>query len=161
MPGNAQFLFEIIVKIATFDVLPTEDFISDAEDSFGIEYKEYTLTDTFADYGFDSSDPIRNLQVVFIFICFLVLYPLLSLAIRGLCFWSDRCTRCRKWTDQRMFFNTYIRFFLETFLELSISVLLSLKAFDFETGSTKFNSFTAALLATFLLLFILFVALFP
>lgn len=161
MPGNAQFLFQIIVKIATFDILPTEELIQDAEDSFGIENEEYILTDTFVDYGFDSSDPIRNLQVMFIFICFLVLYPVLSVAIMGLCFWSDRCTRCRRWADRKMYFNTYIRFFLETFLELSITVLLRLKLYDFETGSDKFHTVSATILGVALVLFILMVAIYP
>ena len=35
MPGNAQVLFQVIVKIATFDILPIEPVIESAE-TFGL-----------------------------------------------------------------------------------------------------------------------------
>ena len=89
------------------------------------------MSDSFADYGFDSTDPIRNLQVMFLFLVFLMLYPVLSIGLRGLCFCSERCKRCIERMNKAMYWNTYIRFCLETYLELQISALLRFKNFSF------------------------------
>ena len=44
MPANAQYMFKILVSIATFNVLPTEDLISEIEGQLGIVNDEFTLT---------------------------------------------------------------------------------------------------------------------
>lgn len=66
-----------MVKIATFDMLPTEDFIQSGEETIGLKKDNFIVSDSFVDYGFDSTDPIRNLQVLFLFLLFLLTYPLL------------------------------------------------------------------------------------
>ena len=124
MPANAQYTFQTIVLIATFELIPTGDLIDGMEDGLGIRNLEYSLTDNFIDFGFDTTDPIRNLSVLFIFMMFLVAYPVLSLFLRGLCFWCDKCNQCLAKIDQSIFFNTYLRYGLESYLELCISSLL-------------------------------------
>ena len=44
MPANAHHLFKILVKIATFNILPTEVVIDEMQEISGIENDEYTLT---------------------------------------------------------------------------------------------------------------------
>ena len=66
-----------MVKIATFDMLPTEDLIQSGEETIGLKKDNFIVSDSFVDYGFDSTDPIRNLQVLFLFLLFLLTYPLL------------------------------------------------------------------------------------
>ena len=61
MPANAQHVFKIIVQIATMDLLPTEPVIEDFEKNVGIMNDDYFLTDSFVDFDFDSTAPIRNL----------------------------------------------------------------------------------------------------
>ena len=61
MPANAHRFFKIIIQIATFDLFPTNFIIDEMEESIGISNDEFTLTDSFADFDFDSSGPIRNL----------------------------------------------------------------------------------------------------
>ena len=61
MPANAQMIFKTLIQIATFEFIPIESFIEHSEETMGIENEEFALTDNFADYGFDSTDPIRNL----------------------------------------------------------------------------------------------------
>ena len=161
MPSNAQIVFNVIVEIATFDIIPTEPLIESAEDDMGLIRKEYILTDNFEEFGFDSSDPVRNLQIMFLFILFLILFPLLSLLCKGLCFWSEKCLRWRTFLNRAMFFNTYIRFSLETFLELSISSLIRCKAWDFEDSSEKFYSIFSVIIMVFIVFMIFFTAIFP
>lgn len=36
MPSNASKFFKIMVKIATFDLIPVEDYIQDGEDRIGL-----------------------------------------------------------------------------------------------------------------------------
>ena len=84
-------VFKTLVQIATFELIPLGDIIDDMEGEIGIENKEFFLTDNFADFGFDSTDPIRNLQVMFFFILFLLIFPLLSLLLKGIFCWSERC----------------------------------------------------------------------
>ena len=99
MPQNASMLFQVIIQIATFDMLPTEEVIKEGEVSVGLEKDGFFISDSFEEYGFDSTDPIRNLQIMFIFLLFLIAYPLLSLGLRGLCYCSRTCKRCLNWFD--------------------------------------------------------------
>ena len=109
------------------------------------------LTDTFADFGFDSTDPLKNLQVMFIFLSLLLLYPMFSLTLSGCFFWSDRCKRCIVRMNQRFYWNTYIRFFLEAYLELSIATLIRFKKFEMGSGTAIFYSVASIAIASLLL----------
>ena len=61
MPANADYLFRIIVQIATFNIVPTDDLIQNIESCFGIKNDDFVLTESFIDFEFDSTAPIRNL----------------------------------------------------------------------------------------------------
>lgn len=98
---------------------------------------------------------------MFLFIIFLVIFPIFSLVCKGLCFWSDKCIRCRNWINRKIFFGTYIRFGLEAFLELSISVLLRVKGWKFDTGSQKFHSIISVIFMAMILCFVLFTVIYP
>ena len=50
MPANAQYMFKILVSIATFNILPTEDLINGFEGQVGIVNDEFTLTESFIDF---------------------------------------------------------------------------------------------------------------
>lgn len=77
---------------------------------------------------------------MFIFMLFLITFPLLSLALRGLCCWSQRCMRCVGKINNMMYFNTYLRFGLEASLELSISALVRPLEFRFGTNTDIMHS---------------------
>ena len=147
MPGNAQMLFQVIIKIATFNILPTEDIIAGAESDIGIEHSDVDLTDNFEEFGFDSSDPIRNLQVMFIILMVLLLLPLLVLALKGLCYCSSKCRKCINKVQNKLYWNTYIRFGMEAYLELAICAFIRYVGdFSFENGSEIFYSLASVLL---------------
>ena len=61
MPTNAHILFKILIKIATLDLIPTELFLDDLQEEFGLTNDSFELTDNFVTFGFDSTGPIRNL----------------------------------------------------------------------------------------------------
>ena len=80
-------------------MLPTEEFIKEGEVSVGLEKDDFFISDSFEEFGFDSTDPIQNLQVMFIFMLFLIAYPILSLGLRGLCYCSRSFKRCLDWLN--------------------------------------------------------------
>ena len=98
-----------------------------------LESFDFVLTDSFVDYGFDSTDPIRNLQIMFILIVFCALFPIFSLCMRGLCCCCDRGKSFVTRMNKVMYFNTYVRIGLEAYLELSISALIRFKEFKFNS----------------------------
>ena len=140
MPANAFLLFKVLIKIATLDILPTEELIDGVKDGLGISSDEYVLTDDFFIFGYESTSPIDNLQLKFIALVGLIVLPLLLSLVRVL-FCRCRCTNgCIGWIRKRIFFNTYIRFGLEAYLELALSSLLRLKNFRFINASENFHS---------------------
>ena len=138
MPANASIVFRFLMMIATFEMIPTEQLIEDSEGAIGIKTDEFGLTDSFIDYGFDSTDPIRNLQVMFMLMVFLFIYPFFSLVWRIVFCWSEKCKRCIKFLNNKVYFNTYLRIGLETFLELSITSLLRTLKFDVTTDKSSY-----------------------
>ena len=93
MPGNADFLFRLLVQIATLNIVPTEDITQNLESRFGIRNDEYVLTDSFTDFEFDSTGPVHNLQIMFLVMVILLILPILMLLILGLFFWSAKVRR--------------------------------------------------------------------
>ena len=61
MPANAHHMFQVIIQIAHYNIVPLEEAIEDMEAMIGIQNDNFILSDNFADFGYDSSDLIRNL----------------------------------------------------------------------------------------------------
>ena len=96
---------------------------------------------------------IRNLQVIFIFIIFLLSLPIILLILRGLFYWSAKCKRCLNMISRKIYWSLYIRFILESFLELCIASLLRFHNIVFDSSSAIFHSITSISFLTFLMLF--------
>ena len=160
MPANAQFLFKILVQIATFNILPTESLIEQIESYLGIVNDDFTLTDAFIDFQFDSSGPIRNLQIMFLLMIFLIALPVFTLILRLLFFWNERCIRFIQTLNSKMFFNLFIRFGLEAYLEICLSSIIRFRNLTFETPSEKFHSIFASLLLAGVIGYLLFTLIF-
>ena len=86
MPANAHHLFKILVQIATFNIIPTEVVIDAIEDKVGIDNDGFMLTQSFVDFQFDSSGPIRNLQIMFLAMVVLIAIPICMLILKMLFF---------------------------------------------------------------------------
>lgn len=91
MPSNATQLFKIIVSIATFDIIPSRTAISDIEDSVQIVNDDFILTESFKDFEYDSSGPIRNMQILFFALLVLALLPVILVLLKGAFFWHEKC----------------------------------------------------------------------
>ena len=155
MPSNAHRLFQIIIQIATFDLAPVESIIEGAEEKLGIENDGFILSDNFAAFDLDSTDLIRNLQILFLFMLLLLGLPVLLLVIQTLLCWSEQATKCIDAVRNKIYWSIYIRFLLESFLELSIVSLLRMKNLVFDSSSAIFQSVMSLTLLTILAVFMI------
>ena len=73
----------------------------------------------------------------------------------SLCYKNAKCQRWINLTCNSLFWNTYIRFWLESYLEFSIACLLRFRRFSFASASESFNSLFAAVIATTLVLLLI------
>ena len=125
------------------------------ESSIGLENDGVIISENFKDFELDSTSVIRNLQVVFVFLMVLMMIPVILIMLFGIFHCS---TRCKKWLHkaaQSLFWNTYIRFWLESYLEFSIASLIRLRKFNFESWNDIFNSvFATTLLITLVFLLV-------
>ena len=112
-------------------------------------------TENFDNFGFESSDPIRNLQVLFLFIMFLLTLPIIFLMIRAIFYWNARCQKGLKVLHRKMFWSTYIRFMLEAFLELCITSLLRIEHLLFDSTSEIFLSIFSLTILVILVVFMI------
>ena len=94
------------------------------EEKVGIDNDGFMLTQSFVDFQFDSSGPIRNLQIMFLAMIVLIAIPICMLILKMLFFWCKKVQYRINQVNSAMFFNVYIRFGLETYLELCLSSLL-------------------------------------
>ena len=117
--------------------------MADAEVKLGIENDSYVHSDNFEDFGYDTSDVILNLQIMFIFILILLALPIILTLARWCCKRKKKCVSYLNWIGKRIFWSTYIRFILESFLEIALAGILRLKNFSFVSGSEFFHSAVA------------------
>ena len=148
-------MFTAILKVATFDVLPVGVVISGFEDLVELDHDDESLSDTMRDLGYDSSDPIRNLQIMFIFMAILLFYPLTVGVLRLIFFWSSKCMKWQTKFRRVVYFNLYIRFAFEAYLEVSLTALIRLQNLKFGSYSDNFNSIFAIVLLVSALSFML------
>ena len=140
MPANAHIFFQIIVHIANFEIVSQ---INDAVDEFEEKTElrddtELILSDNFEDFGFTTTDMIQNLSVIFLVLLLLLAVPFFLLLLYGLFRWCRECKKCLAAIIGAIFMNTYIRFFLESYLELSLSSMLRLERLIFGAASPAF-----------------------
>lgn len=160
MPANASFLYQILVSIATFNILPTESLIAEIEAVFGIVNDDFTLTESFINFQFDSSGPIRNLQIMFLAMAVLLTLPVILLIIKALFCWNSKVVNCVSRMLKSLFFNVYIRFGLEAYLELSLSSMIRFMNYTFDSPSEKFHTVFATLIFVAIVAYLLFALVF-
>ena len=146
-------MFAIIIEIAQFNIVPLEQAMARAEVKLGIENDTYVHSDNFEDFGYESSDVILNLQIMFIFILFLIALPVILILFRVCCQRRLGCMKCLDRIGKKIFWGTYIRFFLESYLELSLASILRMNNLSFETGSDTFHTSIALVFITVVIVF--------
>ena len=76
----------------------------------------------------------------------LILLPLFLLLLKGIFYRSSRIVSRIDSVIKKMFFNCYIRFGLEAYLELCLSSLIRFKNYNIDTGNERFHSIFATLI---------------
>ena len=125
MPANCKEIFKVVVMIATFDMLPIDGImemldLSDYTDTF-----EKPLPENFSEFGYETSDPIQNLEMVFIAIVGLLILPILIKLFEVICSSSYKALLViENFKRTKVYWNVYLRFMLESYLELAIASVL-------------------------------------
>lgn len=127
----------------------------------GIENDEFELTDSFVDFEYYQSGPMRNLQIMFIVLFVLVALPVVLVIFKGLFFFSTKIQSCINTTLDKLFFNIYIRFTLEAYMELALSSLIRFKNYTFTTTSEKFHTILSTSIFAVIVAFLVFSLVFP
>ena len=120
-PANANFFISFLISVATFDILP--GFIIPLIFDFP-EREPYSLGLMTCGYG--SRYSIGNLGTCF-FLILLMIFQ--AIACFFLSFFKDRYAFAKKHYEKlrtTLFWNVFLRFFFEGYLELCFSVFVSL-----------------------------------
>ena len=94
MPSNAHYVFKFLLRIATLRIFPSEKAIDSFEKDTGIVNDDFSVTETFAEFEFDSSGPIHNLQIVFLAMFVLATLPLFFLLLKLVFLKSKSVSKC-------------------------------------------------------------------
>ena len=122
----------------------------------GIENDDFTLTDSFADFELDSSGPIHNLQIMFIGMLILATLPLFLLLFKWLFIRSKKVSKCINYVHSKIYFNVYLRFGLEAYLELCLSSMIRFKNYKWDNSNERFHSAFALSILIGLLVYLCF-----
>ena len=124
-PANAFLVYSVMIQVATFDFLPTDDIYP----IFFTELPEDSpFTDKFDRMNIGSRYLVMNMGTMFLIFTFYavlyVLYPFFFCCARNFKF--KRCKACRKKTKPWLFYNHTIVFVQEGFLDFLIGAAINL-----------------------------------
>ena len=124
-PANAQIMFVIIVKIATFDLISVDgiiDWMSKYVDStpdrkpIGAQFKEF---------GYEQSNPVRNLDIVFLGMVAIILLIIVLKLVELICSSCRRASQAiRTFKETKLYWNLIIRYTIEMYMELSLCCMI-------------------------------------
>ena len=60
MPANCQLLFTVVVKIATFDLIPVDGIMELIGRNLHTSQDAYKMPGNFEEFGYETTDPIQN-----------------------------------------------------------------------------------------------------
>ena len=132
--------------------IPVDNYIEELEAWMGLERDVFVLTENFSDFELNSTSVMMNLQIILPMILILIALPLLFLVLFGVCFRIPKCRSRLMRVADCIFLNTYIRFMLESYLEISIVCFLHLRRPKIDSGSARFNSLLALTLSSVLIM---------
>ena len=149
MPSNAGVVFAGIMKVATFDIIDTNPLVATIENRLGLKWQETEpLNESFGEMGYETLDPMRNLQLMFVMLGVLCLVPILLKFILILVSCCAPIKNGVKYLEGKLYWNIYIRFILETHLELSIASIITVSTPT--KVSSMFKSALSSIKARFL-----------
>ena len=123
----------MIIKVATFDLIPTESATRWITDNIFKTADEFEIPDNFSEFGYNSTNTVANLQFVFFFMLFITIVPLLLAFLKVCIGWNEKIVAVIEKIKANLYWNFYLRFIMEAYMELSIAHLLKLVVFKFST----------------------------
>ena len=142
-------------ELSALEVLQVDDVVEAIKSGLGLDKDNFVLSANFEEFELDSTDVLKNLQMISLAILALLVLPLLLLLTCACLYKSSRGMRVIKRISDVLFFGVYIRCTLEAFLELSIVSFMRFRNFKFDTSNDSFNSTLSLLLMTLLSFFLL------
>ena len=134
-----MFTLEILYELANFDLIPL-DFITDfIDEKVGDQDRnKYVYLGSQAESsGFDKTNPINNTMLpIFIITCTLIVVLLAK--ILSYCHWRTR--QFYKDLKEKVFWNHFVRLFLEEYIIICLACLIKLTALDTSTPYEIFSS---------------------
>lgn len=123
-PSNALLMLSFITKIATFDLLPEEWVLASIDLPF---FDKKSLSLEFEECGYEHIYPIYNLGTTFFLIQLyfgMIIFYYLILGPLSCC--SKWAFRKRMNLKAELFWSVPLRFMLEGYLEIGVSVFIGL-----------------------------------
>ena len=120
MPANAGIYFNLLMQVAAFEFLQTEEFYFDMLD--GAETK--ALSHNFEVIGFDSIWFMNNMG--FMGIC-LLLFPVMYLIrpILSCCEGNRRVSKIRSYLHVNLYWSMPLRFLIESYIIIVLCSLIN------------------------------------
>jgi len=128
-PGNAMMLTQFLIKIATFDLIPTEHI--DQEMYYFPDSDPYTSN--FEQVGIESTLFLANIG----FAMYLILAHAFFIVLHACLYrfrYVNSCTK-KLYTklSSYMYWNGLLRFYMEVYFDFAIMSILNLEMADWET----------------------------
>ena len=166
-PINAKTYYQVLFSIGTFDMIPTEsieesldELIGDADLSEDVFDPSEKLSESTIEAGYDSSNVILNSTMSLLIILLVFVIALLVIITRLACSRFDCVKKCLDYIWRTLFWNFIIRTVLETFLEVTLVLMIKMYAINadswFEAAGSIFAITILALLTLFYVLLPLF-----
>ena len=135
-PHNLEMVFKILMDIAAFDILPTDDI-------FGLVYKvEHTdpLSANFEAMGFESLWLIYNLGTLFLIALSIPIFMALLPAFKLISFYFSCSDKVYEGLKKMLFWNYTIRILTESYTILIIGCMISSTSLIWTNFAYSFNS---------------------
>ena len=124
-PANCQIMFTIIVKIATFDMISVDGIIDWVSEYVDSTPDRKPVGSQFHEFGYEQSNPVRNLGVVFLGMVAIILLMIVLKLVELICSTCRRASQAiRSFKETKLYWNLIIRYTLEMYMELSICSMI-------------------------------------
>ena len=134
--------------MATFDLISVDGAMESIDNVIKAKDDAELVFEHFKQFEYSSTNPIYNLKIIFFAMIALLLIPIVVKGLE-LAFYCDNTMRyIQRFKEKKLYWNLYLRFFLETFLELAISGFVRVKVF-------RITNVTETLLTMFAVLLLL------
>ncbi|TNV87552.1 hypothetical protein FGO68_gene2096 [Halteria grandinella] len=147
-PANAVLFYNFIIDISNFDILPVDS----------MENKLFKFTDSpsqpwFEQLGYNQNPFLQNMGSMMIYVC---VYLGLSLSVPFIGYIKGRNSILAKlytYLRENFFFNSFLRLFLEGYMQFSICSLISTSNALWDSSSDRLSTVLGLIFTTCITLF--------